>query len=136
MFKHEYLRTRVKTSQEQVLDFVADCSTTDHKGVKLAAATVLLNFSVLHQGAGRAPDLKNQSLSILNEILTSSKVEASPDLFLRALISIGTFIHGDKEATNLVKNVLEMSALIQPALLSADPDVKPCATLLLRAINS
>mmetsp|Transcript_16158 Transcript_16158/g.48409 ORF Transcript_16158/g.48409 Transcript_16158/m.48409 type:complete len:789 (+) Transcript_16158:141-2507(+) len=88
-FVQPSLRTWIATQVSSLLDGFAPALTAPSKAVRLAAATLLLNASILNDS-----ELNMQVLSGLLEVL-SNPTETDAETQYRAIVAVGTLVHGD-----------------------------------------
>ncbi|KAG6542654.1 hypothetical protein Mapa_015888 [Marchantia paleacea] len=113
-FRHSVLRDWAKKHREEVLDLFAECYHSSNKNVRLALATLILNYSVLLVEL-KDEDGQTQAISGALEMAASTELEA--EVRFRALVALGSIIHGG-QVKNVVQD-LDMKDIAVAAVQSA-----------------
>jgi len=110
LFKSKETRQLIVSAPEIILESLASCVNENSADVvNIAAATVLLNYSVLYLEQPNS-EAKHQCFSILVEILKKNS-KGSVDLLLRTVSAVGTCLWKDKGSVQMAQ-VLDLKAVL------------------------
>ncbi|XP_076047621.1 phospholipase A2 activator protein [Oratosquilla oratoria] len=113
-------------NRDLIVSAAVEISPYPNKGMEIAVATLLMNYSVIYLRAGKLED-RCQVASGLGTLLACCK---DPEAQFRALVGLGTLLASDKEVQPLVKN-LDLKPLVQLLCNTTDPvKVGKCAQQL------
>ncbi|KAL2609949.1 hypothetical protein R1flu_028522 [Riccia fluitans] len=114
-FRHSILRVWAKKYREEVLDLFSECYQSSNKNVRLALSTLLLNYSVL---LVELKDEEGQTQAISGALEMASSTEGDEEVRFRALVALGTIIHGGQ-----VKDIVRDLGIDDIALAAAKSSV-------------
>lgn len=130
MAAHEPGRGVLLMAWEQVVRAVVEISPYPNKNMEIAAATVLLNYSVILSTAGNIEN-QCQVLSGAGAVALCSK---EPEAQFRALVAIGTLLHHSTECRSLAGS-LDLKSVVQTLSGITSPSkVGECAGHVLRLL--
>eukprot|EP00898_Chlorokybus_atmophyticus_P001868 jgi/Chlat1/2682/Chrsp18S02992 len=128
-YRHRALRDWLRHSSGQVIDAYAECCRSDNKNIRLALATVLLNYAVLaSEGMDAGP--KMHCLSALMQLCA----DEDPQVLFRALAGAGTLVCLDPSLRDQAQS-LGLQAAVDSAKTSATSTVVECAKDVSRALQ-
>lgn len=128
MFKHPSFDDLLWNEQEAILEAAAGTlpmADTSQKQLRLALATLVLNYSVLLARKSK-PEGRMQSLSLLSELLGN---EAESEPIFRGLVALGTLIWNDEETKALVEDFALKDIIISQLSSSIAKNAKVASEL-------
>ncbi|CAM6084680.1 unnamed protein product [Calypogeia fissa] len=117
-FQHSSLRNWTIKHRVEVLDMFANSCNSSNKNVRLAFATLVLNYSVLEV---ELKDQEGQIQALSAALELAGPQETDADVRFRALVALGTLIHGGQ--IKAIALDLDVGVIVDAALKSSTPKI-------------